>query len=236
MRTSMPELSKVVPQAPSGKISVHVVSLLQKIPVIVLISLFYFCASQVAFADSVTYQQVQQRQDGRPRVVAETPAVAPAQTQDQNKQKQSEQSQSGLAQESPDHPEFVRLPDGRIVRYGPGIVCDENCVEPVTPAAFREPGPRMWWLGPAVSGVALCAFLCRGNDEPKPTPTIIIPPIIAPPLPSVSPSMAPSLQPTPDVPQVPEPGTMALFGMGIGVMIIRRFSAKKRKSDQFSPL
>ena len=234
----MPDSAQVSPQAPCSQTSLHQTSLqkiIWKFPAALMRILICCGVAQVALADSVTYQQLQQGQQSRPRVVAETPAVAPSKNQDQQKKQsqnqpdQSGQSQSGAAQESPDHPEFVRLPDGRIVRYGPGVLCDENCVEPVTPSAFREPGPRMWWLIPAVSGAALCAFLCRGNDEPRPTPTIIIPPIVTPPLPGVSPT-APPAQPSPDVPEVPEPGTLALFSLGIGAIVARRIAARKDKS------
>lgn len=202
-----------------------------------MIALLTYCAiAPITLADSVTYKQLQQGQEGRPRATAASPTVV--RSQDQNQPAQSNQSQSGqsqsggVAQESPNHPEFVRLPDGRIVRYGPGILCDENCVEPVTPAAFREPGPRLWWLVPAISGGALCVFLCRGGDDspPQPTPTIIIPP----PPPTVTPSVAPSLQPspTPEIPEIPEPGTLVLFGLGIGAMLARRrMMAKKEKID-----
>jgi len=228
----MPNPTQDSSQAPSIQISLQ--KILRKFPEAILRALICCAVAQVTLADSVTYQQLQQKQENRPQGGGGAPAV-PTQNQDQqNKQGQNQpaksgQSQSGVAQESPDHPEFVRLPDGRIVRYGPGVLCDENCVEPVTPSAFREPGPRMWWLIPAVSGAALCAFLCRGNDEPKPTPTIIIPPIVPLPLPGVSPT-APPAQPSPDVPEVPEPGTLALFSLGIGAIVARRIAARKDKS------
>jgi len=237
-RVSMSNPAQVSPQSSPRQISLQ--KILRKFSTaarrMMVVLAIYCVIAQVVLADSVTYQQLQQRQETRPRVVAEAPAVVRSQNQDQqDKQSQSPPSQSGqsqsggAAQESPNHPEFVRLPDGRIVRYGPGILCDENCVEPVTPEAFREPGPRMWWLIPAVSGAALCAFLCRGGDDsqPQPTPTIIIPP----PTPAVTPTATPSLQPTPDVPEIPEPGTLVLFGLGIGAMVARRRMAARKEKD-----
>ncbi|MGE0133195.1 MAG: PEP-CTERM sorting domain-containing protein [Blastocatellales bacterium] len=238
----MSDPAQVSPRSSPRAISLQ--KILRKFPIAIrraTVVLLTCCAiAQIALADSVTYKQLQQGQEGRSRATAVSPAVVRTQSQDrqgqnqsaQSGQSQSEQSQSGAtAQESPNHPEFVRLPDGRIVRYGPGILCDENCVEPVTPAAFREPGPRIWWLVPSlVSGGVLCAFLCRGGDEsqPQPTPTIIIPP----PTPVVTPTVIPSPQPTPEVPEVPEPGTLILFGLGISTMLARRrMAAKKEKSD-----
>ncbi len=196
--------------------------------------------AQSALADTVTYQQLQQTQGSRVR------SVAAARANEQNNQgqsssqssqsSQSPQSQSGVAQESPNHPEFVRLPDGRIVRYGPGILCDENCVEPVTPAAFREPGPRMWWIVPSlVTAGILCAFLCRGRDsEPQPTPTIIIPPIpSASPTPQATaqPTVSPTMQPTQPPNEIPEPGTLILLGLGIGTMVARRRLRGRKERD-----
>lgn len=239
----MSDPAQVSPQSSLSPISFQKIrrssrAALRRAMVVLLICL---AVAQIALADSITYQQVQQGQEGRSRATAVSPAVVRTQNQgqqSQNQSAQSEQSQSGqsqsgaTAQESPAHPEFVRLPDGRIVRYGPGILCDENCVEPVTPAAFREPGPRMWWLVPAISGGILCAFLCRGGDDsqPQPTPTIIIPP----PTPAVTPSVTPSLQPspTPEIPEIPEPGTLVLFSLGIGAMLARRrMAAKKEEKD-----
>jgi hypothetical protein len=174
------------------------------------VSLICCALAQSVPADPVTYQQLQQNNQGQG-------------------QSQQSQSQSGVAQESPNHPEFVRLPDGRIVRYGPGVLCDETCVEPVTPAAFREPGPRMWWIvPPMVAGGILCAFLCRGGGEAQPTPTILIPL----PTPAQSPTAQPTVSPTPQPPnEIPEPGTLILFGLGIGAMIARRRMAAKKDRD-----
>lgn len=203
------------------------------IRLIAITSVLCCTLAQSVLADSVTYQQLQQSQGGR---TATNPATATANDQRQQQKEQGQnpssqspqpsQSQAGVAEESPNHPEFVRLPDGRIVRYGPGILCEENCVEPVTPAAFREPGPRMWWIvPPVVAGGILCAFLCDGGDsQPQPTPTIIIPP----PQPTVTPTAQPTASPTQPPNEIPEPGTFVLLGLGIGTMLIRRRMAARK--------
>lgn len=191
--------------------------------------LIWAVAVQTALADTITYRQLQQDQSRQTSAVASTPKVVRSvepQTQGQDQNQQTPQ-QAGVAQESSTHPEFVRLPDGRIVRYGPGIVCEENCVEPIAPAAFRGPGPALWWIiPPIVAGGILCAVLCRPDREnnPQPTPTIVIPP----PSPQPTATLAPS--PTPPPTQVPEPGTLALFGAGLGALLARkRLAAKKER-------
>jgi hypothetical protein len=198
-------------------------------------------AAQTARADTITYQQLRQDQSGRAATVASVPNVARTKdpSQGQNQQGQTGQTDPQgqkpvTAQEGTEHPEFVRLPDGRIVRYGPGIICDENCVEPIAPAAFRGPGPAFWWIvPPIIAGGILCIVLCRPdhNGNPQPSPTIVIP--TPQPTASVSPTVAPSIAPSPTVqptPNVPEPGTLILFGAGLGALLARRRRARKQQA------
>ncbi|MBL8187997.1 MAG: PEP-CTERM sorting domain-containing protein [Acidobacteria bacterium] len=186
-----------------------------------------------AFADSITYRQLRQDQQGRVGAVASTPKVARATDQQGQAQQQGQtsQGQAGTAQESSTHPEFVRLPDGRIVRYGPGIICDENCVEPIAPAAFRGPGPALWWIvPPIVAGGVLCAVLCRPSDEsnPQPSPTIIIPQPTVQPTATVPPA-SPTPPATPPPTEIPEPGTIVLLSAGLGALLARKRMAARKK-------
>jgi len=200
---------------------------------IALVSLTCCLIAGSVLADSVTYQQLQQTQSGGATGAATTPnASRPKDQGQQNNQGQGQSaslppsdSASGAAKESPNPPEFVRLPDGRIVRYGPGVLCDQNCVTPVTPAAFRGPSPTVWWIAtPAAAAGILCAFLCGGDDDTQPLSRVIIPD----PAPAQSPTPSPTMQPTPPPNEIPEPGTLVLLGLGIGAMVARRRMAAKK--------
>jgi hypothetical protein len=120
-------------------------------------------------------------------------------------------------------PEFVRLADGRIVKNGPGIVCDENCVEAVPLA--RAKVSRNWYiLPPLLAAGILCAVLCRGGaDAPAAAPQTVV--IQASPSPTLAPGTS---QPN----QVPEPGTLVLLGLGLSTMVARRKLANKQAADK----
>ncbi|MCI0392356.1 MAG: PEP-CTERM sorting domain-containing protein [Acidobacteria bacterium] len=179
-------------------------------------------AVQGLLAETITYQQLRQDQGGRTLTSAPIPASARTnQTLPNYRERQGQdpslQDQAPREVEISPPPEFVRLHDGRIVRFGPEMICDENCVDPVTPAAFRGNGKTMWWIvSPLVAGVILCAILCRGDgDNPQPLPTIIIPvhnPVTVQTTPSVVPPST----------EVPEPTTLVLLGIGLGALAARR--------------
>jgi hypothetical protein len=171
---------------------------------------------QAAFADPITYRQL--RQDagsayGRiptPTVINGDGAATTTSTQGQP---QGQNATGTRAQDSPNHPEFVRLPDGRIVKYGPGVICDEGCVDAVPLARARV--SRNWYvLPPLLAAGILCAVLCRGGSEVL---ALQQPVVIQP---SPSPTTAPP-SPTPPA-EVPEPGTLALLGVGLGTLLARR--------------
>lgn len=167
---------------------------------------------QWAWADPVTYRQL--RPDGS-AAFTRVPLPAVANDTPANTQTQGQQGQGGSgarAQESSNHPEFVRLPDGRIVKYGPGVICDEGCIEGVPLARARV--SRNWYvLPPLLAAGILCAVLCRGGaDAPLAPPPVVL-----------QPSPSPTLVPTPTPPnQVPEPGTLLLLGTGLATMLARR--------------
>ena len=123
-------------------------------------------------------------------------------------------------------PEFVRLPDGRLVPFGPGVLClQSESDEAVTHHS------RKWLIAiPIITAVVACAVLCRSNDRPReprtncvtgpctpdstptPTPTPGTTPTPTPtpgatPTPTPTPGTTPTPTPTPGVTPTPTPGS-----------------------------
>lgn len=140
-------------------------------------------------ADPIGFQQIQQ--DSGPPSASK--AEEPSQTESSNN------IQEGKA------PEFVRLPDGRIVPYGPGTVCRVETDE--STEIVNEPHNRRWLIAvPLVAGVILCAVLCRGGSDRTAVSDTNQPPGVTP---------TPTPTPTNPVEPVPEPGTLILLGIGL---------------------
>jgi hypothetical protein len=173
---------------------------------------------RTAWADPITYQQLN---PGAGASFTRVPTTLPIANSDKDALKTSEAA-GKETREKVNAPEFVRLADGRIVKNGPGIVCDENCVEAVPLA--RSKVSRNWYvLPPLLAAGILCAVLCRGGTD---APVVAARTVLI--QPSPSPTIAPSLtQPN----QVPEPGTLLLLGLGLGTLLARRKFGKHEDAE-----
>lgn len=144
-------------------------------------------------ADPITFQQVKQDANGPPTSQTGQPAKA----------------QEGTP------PEFVRLPDGRIVPYGPGTICrieTEDSAERID-----QPNRRKWLIAvPLFAAGILCAVLCHGDISRTAVSNT-----------GQEPTVTPTPTPTPPSTPVPEPGTLIL--LGVGLAFLAQFGFKRTR-------
>ena len=128
---------------------------------------------------------------------------------------------ASLTVESLEQPEFVRLSDGRLIPYGPGVICSEACVESeaiANPSGF----PRKWLIALPLAGAALVGVILATSDSSR-TPRTAVDNNTKPPTDTVTPTPTPTPPGGGDQPQpVPEPATLALMGAGLAIFSRRR--------------
>ncbi|MFN7926939.1 MAG: PEP-CTERM sorting domain-containing protein [Blastocatellia bacterium] len=134
----------------------------------------------------------------------------------------TENANGSITIESLDQPEFVRLSDGRMIPYGPGVICSEVCTN--SEVAENPPGlSRKWLIAIPIAGAAIAGFILVSGEASLPRPRPVVGGVSQEPSPTPTPT--PTTTPTPsstppgEQPKpVPEPGTIALLGAGLALL------------------
>ena len=157
-------------------------------------------------AGSVSYGQIQEaRIPGQPTsATASTPAT-------------TEQ----ITVESQERPEFVKLADGRIIPYGPGVSCTDSCVgADIIEKDGRGFNKKWLYAVPVIAGIAVVGVMLGSSDAslPRNVGGVTQPPKPVVPTDPNNPT-TPTDPSNPGQPQpVPEPATIALMGAGLAMM------------------
>lgn len=106
----------------------------------------------------------------------------------------------------------ILLPDGRVIPFGTGVICSDDCPEITPPAS----GWSRWWLAaPIGAGIITTLFLL----PPKtPTPTATPKRPIEPPTATPTPHRDVPSRPVQPPVEVPEPATLFLLGVGLAIL------------------
>lgn len=166
------------------------------------------CLSLTVNADPINWQQIGRRTTQQQAFVETSQESATANVQAQITSANNGQTQSNsVSSGESELPRFVTLPDGRIVAYGAGVICDENCVAGVEETTSRR--PIFWYVAiPAAIG-SVVAVLSRGHDTATPDR--------GRPILFDTPGGTPNPTPPPGT-NVPEPATLILLGAGLTII------------------
>lgn len=176
-----------------------------------------------AQATPINFSQIGDTQSGR---------QPNASTAAQPSTRMEEPVEARLTVESLDHPEFVRLADGRLIPYGPGVICSDMCEESVvTPPGLS----RRWFIVLPLAGAAIAGVILATSDHSRVPRTAVdgnTQPPGTDPTPTPTPVCTGGDCSNPPTEPVPEPGTIALLGAGLAVLSRRRlreFVQRKQK-------